>query len=144
MSKGGLKRSTYHVGCCQIVQQIWNTSTARRGYGDVEHSLCSGIRFLKRHLADVGSHAFLKDVHVEKVSFPNESSDPPNQGLHVAMTIIGEQTSPIVSLPRPPISGESRKVDAFAIEKVKELILGVDPNQSGNQCPRSGSGNDPR
>ena len=109
-----------HVGRCDVVQEVGDAATARGGDGDVEHSFRTGVGFFKGEIADVGSDALFEDVDVQEVTFSDKSRQSAETGLYPACLMGGNESLLLLRGRAVAVtSGESRQIDAVAVEEIQ-------------------------
>ena len=137
----------YHVGGGEVVEQVGHAAPAGGSDGDVEDALGARVRFLEGEVADVRAHAVFQDRRVEEVALADVASRPAEQGLeHAGLGVLHQRFLIRCGVPAAglPVSSERHKVDAVPVEKVQQLVLGVDTHQCSDQRSGPGASDDPR
>lgn len=65
---------TYHVRCCQVVEQSGNTALTSCGYCDVQYPFAAVICFFECEVPNIRPDTFLKNSNVEEVTLTREAT----------------------------------------------------------------------
>lgn len=73
---------THHIGGCEVVQQVRNTTSTGCCDCNIQNSLGTCIGFFKGEVADVGADAFLEDIYIEEVALAEVAASSAKESLH--------------------------------------------------------------